>query len=74
PKQEEIKQQIKKSRRQKSMARKRKLGQSIAKEDEEYEKEKEELSLFFIIGFDEHKEVDYEILDQQCSIQMKKMI
>ncbi|GKB34205.1 hypothetical protein Tco_0879147 [Tanacetum coccineum] len=46
-----------------SMARKRKLGQSTAKEDEEYEKEKEELSMFLIIAFDEHKEVDYEILD-----------
>ncbi|GJZ94551.1 hypothetical protein Tco_0666754 [Tanacetum coccineum] len=71
---EEIK-PIKKSGRQKSMAmkrklgqsmaRKRKLGQSTAKEDEEYEKEKEELSMFFIIAFDEHKEVDYEILDQR---------
>ncbi|GJY17444.1 hypothetical protein Tco_0388935 [Tanacetum coccineum] len=35
PKQEEIEQLIKKSRRQKSMARKRKLGQSTAKEGEE---------------------------------------
>ncbi|GJS23610.1 hypothetical protein Tco_0452242 [Tanacetum coccineum] len=52
PKQEEIEQLIKKFGRQKSMARKRKLGQSMvgrklgqstAKEDEEYEKEKEEL-------------------------------
>ncbi|GJS84952.1 hypothetical protein Tco_0751493 [Tanacetum coccineum] len=68
PKQEEIEQPIKKSGRQKSMARKRKLGQSTAKEDEEYEKEKEELSLFFIIAFDEHKEVDYEILDQRSPI------
>ncbi|GKE33248.1 hypothetical protein Tco_1452570 [Tanacetum coccineum] len=68
PKQEEIEQPIKKSRRQKSMARKRKLGQSTAKEDEEYEKEKEELSLFFIIAFDKHKEVDYEILDQRSPI------
>ncbi|GJV72412.1 hypothetical protein Tco_1492407 [Tanacetum coccineum] len=42
PKQEEIEQPIKKSGRHKSMARKRKLGQSTAKEDEEYEKEKEE--------------------------------
>ncbi|GJU06435.1 hypothetical protein Tco_1122865 [Tanacetum coccineum] len=50
------------------MARKRKLGQSTAKEDEEYEKEKEELSLFLIIAFDEHKEVDYEILDQRSPI------
>ncbi|GJW56483.1 hypothetical protein Tco_0103214 [Tanacetum coccineum] len=50
------------------MARKRKLGQSTVKEDEEYEKEKEELSLFFIIAFDEHKEVDYEILDQRSPI------
>ncbi|GJS66201.1 hypothetical protein Tco_0680765 [Tanacetum coccineum] len=58
PKQEEIEQPIKKSGRQKSMARKRKLGQSTAKEDEEYEKEKKELSLFLIIAFDEHKEVD----------------
>ncbi|GJQ98014.1 hypothetical protein Tco_0009153 [Tanacetum coccineum] len=65
PKQEEIEQPIKKSGRQKSMARKRKLGQSTSKEDEEYEKEKEELSLFLIIAFDEHKEVDYEILDQR---------
>ncbi|GJY47042.1 hypothetical protein Tco_0436105 [Tanacetum coccineum] len=68
PKQEEIEQPIKKSGRQKSMARKRKLGQSTAKEDEEYEKEKEELSLFLIIAFDEHKEVDYEILDQRSPI------
>ncbi|GJR77150.1 hypothetical protein Tco_0089515 [Tanacetum coccineum] len=78
PKQEEIEQPIKKSGRQKSMARKRKLGQSMArkrklgqstaKEDEEYEKEKEELSMFFIIAFDEHKEVDYEILDQRSPI------
>ncbi|GJY25981.1 hypothetical protein Tco_0400707 [Tanacetum coccineum] len=78
PKQEEIEQPIKKSGRQKSMARKRKLGQSMArnrklgqsmaKEDEEYEKEKEELSIFFIIAFDEHKEVDYEILDQRSPI------
>ncbi|GJZ11834.1 hypothetical protein Tco_0546593 [Tanacetum coccineum] len=44
--------------------KKRKLGQSTATEDEKYEKEKEELSLFLIIAFDEHKEVDYEILDQ----------
>ncbi|GJS72484.1 hypothetical protein Tco_0705325 [Tanacetum coccineum] len=51
-----------------SMARKRKLGQSTAKEDEEYEKEKEELSMFFIIAFDEHKEVDYEILDQRLTL------
>ncbi|GJU71169.1 hypothetical protein Tco_1262574 [Tanacetum coccineum] len=50
PKQEEIEQPIKKSGRQKSMARKRKLGQSTAKEDEEYEKEKEELSSVFIIA------------------------
>ncbi|GJT09729.1 hypothetical protein Tco_0856771 [Tanacetum coccineum] len=68
PKQEEIEQPIKKSGRQKSIARKRKLGQSTTKEDEEYEKEKEELSLFFIIAFDEHKEVDYEILDQRSPI------
>ncbi|GKA96766.1 retrovirus-related pol polyprotein from transposon TNT 1-94, partial [Tanacetum coccineum] len=78
PKQEEIEQPIKKSGRQKSMARKRKLGQSMArkrklgqstaKEDEEYEKEKEELSMFLIIAFDEHKEVDYEILDQRSPI------
>ncbi|GJY37534.1 hypothetical protein Tco_0422912 [Tanacetum coccineum] len=68
PKQEEIEQPIKKSGRQKSMARKRKLGQSTAKEDEEYEKEKEELSLFFIIAFDEHKEVDYDIFDQRSPI------
>ncbi|GJT95458.1 hypothetical protein Tco_1090976 [Tanacetum coccineum] len=68
PKQEEIEQPIKKSGRQKSMARKRKLGQSTAKEDEEYEKEKEELSMFLIIAFDEHKEVDYEILDQRSPI------
>ncbi|GKF00419.1 hypothetical protein Tco_0023769 [Tanacetum coccineum] len=54
PKQEEIEQPIKKSGRQKSMARKRKLGQSTAKEDEEYEKEKEELSLFLIIAFYKH--------------------
>ncbi|GKB47319.1 hypothetical protein Tco_0898072 [Tanacetum coccineum] len=46
------------------MARKKKLGQSTAKEDEEYEKEKKELSLFLIIAFDEHKEVDMRILDQ----------
>ncbi|GJW05062.1 anticodon-binding aminoacyl-tRNA synthetase, class 1a [Tanacetum coccineum] len=59
PKQEEIEQPIKK---------KRKLGQSTAKEDEEYEKEKEELSMFLIIAFDEHKEVDYEILDQRSPI------
>ncbi|GJZ75380.1 putative reverse transcriptase domain-containing protein [Tanacetum coccineum] len=65
PKQEEIEQPNKKSRTQKSMARKRKLGQSTAKEDEEYEKEKYELSLFLIIAFDKHKEVDYEILDQR---------
>ncbi|GJW73030.1 hypothetical protein Tco_0132400 [Tanacetum coccineum] len=51
-----------------SMARKRKLGQSTAKEDEEHEKEKEELSMFFIITFDEYKEVDYEILDQRSPI------
>ncbi|GJU08552.1 hypothetical protein Tco_1124982 [Tanacetum coccineum] len=68
PKQEKIEQPIKKSGRQKSMARKRKLGQSTAKEDEEYEKEKEELSLFLIIAFDKHKEVDYEILDQRSPI------
>ncbi|GJU53495.1 hypothetical protein Tco_1227209 [Tanacetum coccineum] len=78
PKQEEIEQSIKKSGRQKSMARKRKLGQSMArkrklgqstaKEDKEYEKEKEELSMFLIISFDEHKEVDYEILDQRSPI------
>ncbi|GJS68961.1 hypothetical protein Tco_0683526 [Tanacetum coccineum] len=68
PKQEEIEQPIKKSGRQKSMARKRKLCQSTAKENEEYEKEKEELRLFFIIAFDEHKEVDYEILDQRSPI------
>ncbi|GJS65375.1 putative reverse transcriptase domain-containing protein [Tanacetum coccineum] len=37
-------------------------------EDEEYEKEKEELSLFLIIAFDEHKEVDYKILDQRSPI------
>ncbi|GKD20970.1 hypothetical protein Tco_1222673 [Tanacetum coccineum] len=68
PKQEEIEQLIKKLGRQKSMARKRKLGQSTAKEDEEYKKEKEELSMFFIIAFDEHKEVYYEILDQRSLI------
>ncbi|GJY06356.1 hypothetical protein Tco_0373410 [Tanacetum coccineum] len=68
PKQEEIEQPIKKSRIHKSMARKRKLGQSTAKEDEEYEKEKEELSLFLIIAFDEHKEVEYKILDQRSPI------
>ncbi|GJS39956.1 hypothetical protein Tco_0564999 [Tanacetum coccineum] len=68
PKQEEIEQPIKKSGRHKSMARKRKLGQSTAKEDEEYEKEKEELSLFLIIAFDEHKEVEYKILDQRSPI------
>ncbi|GJU27149.1 hypothetical protein Tco_1165770 [Tanacetum coccineum] len=56
PKQEEIENPIKKLGRQKSMARKRKLGQSTAKDDEEYEKEKEELSLFFIIAFDKHKD------------------
>ncbi|GKD19964.1 hypothetical protein Tco_1209122 [Tanacetum coccineum] len=53
PKQEEIEQPIKKLGRHKS----------TAKEDEEYEKEKEELSMFLIIAFDEHKEVNYEILD-----------
>ncbi|GJU01358.1 hypothetical protein Tco_1111696 [Tanacetum coccineum] len=78
PKQEEIEQPIKKSGRQKSMARKRKLGQSMArkrklgqstaKEDEEYEKEKEELSMFLIIAFDEQQGVDYEILDQRSPI------
>ncbi|GKD66437.1 hypothetical protein Tco_1308545 [Tanacetum coccineum] len=80
PKQEEIEQPIKKSGRQKLMARKRKsgrqksrarkrkLGQSTTKEDEEYEKETKELSLFLIIAFDEHKEVDYEILDQRSPI------
>ncbi|GJY95385.1 hypothetical protein Tco_0511746 [Tanacetum coccineum] len=52
PKQEEIEQPIKKSGRQKSMARKRKLGQSTAKEDEDTRK----------------KEVDYEILDQRSPI------
>ncbi|GKE71669.1 hypothetical protein Tco_1529741, partial [Tanacetum coccineum] len=51
PKQEEIEQPIKKSGRQKSMARKRKLCQSTTKENEEYEKEKEELRLFLIIAF-----------------------
>ncbi|GJS55741.1 hypothetical protein Tco_0629103 [Tanacetum coccineum] len=45
-----------------------KLGQSTTKEDEEYEKEKEELSLFLIIAFDEHKELDYKIPDQRSSI------
>ncbi|GKF47158.1 hypothetical protein Tco_0136960, partial [Tanacetum coccineum] len=55
PKQGEIEQPIKKSGRQKSMARKRKL-------------EKEELSMFLIIAFDEHKEVDYGILDQRSPI------
>ncbi|GKA12307.1 hypothetical protein Tco_0691853 [Tanacetum coccineum] len=59
---------VKKRKLGQSMARKRKLGQSTAKEDEEYEKEKEELSMFLIIAFDEHKEVDYEILDQRSPI------
>ncbi|GJU48194.1 ribonuclease H-like domain-containing protein [Tanacetum coccineum] len=71
-KDEEIAKPVKKTRkRHKTVARKKRFSQAIAKgddEDSKYEKEKEQLSLYLIIASDEDKEVDYEILDQKSPI------